>query len=155
MDGRVHQIAVSSGGVPKLPVDGPVRVHESGVSGDDQADKKHHGGPEQHVCLFSLEVIEALRAEGHPIHPGASGENITISGLDWAGLARGQRMLIGDEVELEITWPAIPCGKNSRWFADRDSNRISYDLHPGWSRWYAKVLTPGTIEIGSSVTVTK
>lgn len=151
MKGAVHQISVSLGGVPKLPVAGPVMVHSSGVTGDDQADKKHHGGPEQHVCLYSLEVIEALQAEGHSIYPGAAGENITISGLDWDQLARGRRMRIGDEVELEITWPAIPCGKNAQWFADRDSKRISHDLHPGWSRWYAKVITPGSIDVGSAV----
>lgn len=153
MRGVIHQISVSPGGVPKLPVDGPVRVHASGVTGDDQADKKHHGGPEQHICLYSLEVIEALQKEGHSIYPGASGENITVAGLDWSKLERGQRVRIGDAVELEITWPAVPCGKNSQWFADGDSKRISYDLHPGWSRWYARVITPGVIAAGQLIEV--
>ena len=153
MEGVVHQVSVSPGGVPKHPVAGPVLVHASGVTGDDQANKKHHGGPEQHICLYSLEVIDGLRAEGHPIYPGAAGENITISGLDWLQLARGQRMHIGDEVELEITWPATPCGKNAQWFSDRDSNRMSDELHPGKSRWYAKVITTGSIEAGSKVVV--
>ena len=153
MEGVVHQISVSPGGVPKLAVSGPVQVHSSGVTGDDQADKKHHGGPEQHVCLYSLEVIEALQAEGHPIHPGSAGENLTLAGLEWELLTRGQRIHIGEEVVLEVTWPATPCGKNSQWFADRDSTRMSHELHPGWSRWYAKVVTPGTIEAGSSVRV--
>ena len=153
MEGVVHQISVSPGGVPKLEVTGPVLVHSSGVTGDDQADKKHHGGPEQHVCLYSLEVIEALQAEGHPIEPGSAGENLTLAGLEWEQLARGQRIHIGKDVVLEVTWPATPCGKNSRWFADRDSTRMSHELHPGWSRWYAKVVTPGTIQSGSPVRV--
>ena len=37
-----------------------------------------HGGPERALCLFSLERILELQAEGHPIFPGAAGENITI-----------------------------------------------------------------------------
>ena len=146
MTARIHQISVSAGGVPKHPVTGPVAITPTGVAGDSQADRKHHGGPEQHVCLYSLEVIEALQAEGHPIFPGATGENLTIAGLDWTALRRGVRIGIGETAVLEITWPATPCGKNARWFADRDSMRMSHDLHPGWSRWYAKVIEPGDVE---------
>lgn len=153
MSGVVHQISVSPGGVPKLPVDGPVLVHESGVTGDNQADEKHHGGPEQHVCLYSLEVIAALQAEGHPIFPGAAGENITVAGLEWEAVARGQRMSIGDEVVLEITWPATPCAKNAQWFSDRNPSRMSHELHPGWSRWYASVVKPGEIRVGDTATL--
>lgn len=152
MQGTVHQVAVSPGGVPKLAVDS-ARVTTSGLAGDDQADKKHHGGPEQHICLYSLEAIEALVAEGHPIFAGATGENLTISGLDWDRLARGQQMQIGEQVVLEITWPSIPCGKNSQWFRDGDSTRMSHDLWPGWSRWYAKVITPGEVKAGDTVAV--
>jgi len=153
MRGVVHQISVSAGGVPKLPAPGPVAMTPTGVEGDDQSDTKHHGGPEQHVCIYSLEVIEALRAEGHPIFPGAAGENLTVSGLDWELLERGQRMTIGADAVVEVTWPATPCGKNSQWFADRDPTRMSYELRPGWSRWYAKVITPGTISAGDAVEI--
>lgn len=148
----VHQVAVSSGGVPKLPV-AATEITSAGLDGDDQADKKHHGGPEQHVCLYSLEVIEELQAEGHPIFPGATGENLTISGLDWTRLERGQLMRIGPVAVVEITWPATPCGKNSQWFNGGDSTRMSHELWPGWSRWYAKVITPGRVDAGDTVTV--
>mgnify|MGYP001310271906 CR=1 FL=1 len=30
------------------------------------------------VCLFSIEIIEALQKEGHPIFPGSTGENLSI-----------------------------------------------------------------------------
>ena len=50
---------------------------------------KVHGGPERAVSLFSLEVIRRLQDEGHPIYPGATGENLTVAGLDWAALAAG------------------------------------------------------------------
>src|SRR2546422_5744398 len=33
--------------------------------------------------MYAMEAIEALRAEGHPIVPGAIGENLTVHGLDW------------------------------------------------------------------------
>src|SRR3569832_2171795 len=79
---HVHQISVSDGGVPKLPV-WEAKVSEQGLSGDRQRNLKFHGGPDRAVCLYSLELIEHLQAEGHPIDAGAAGENLTLSGLDW------------------------------------------------------------------------
>jgi MOSC domain-containing protein YiiM len=67
---HVHQINLSKGGVPKLPVDEAV-IDESGVVGDVQADRVHHGHPDQALCLYSLEVIQELQREGHPIGPGS------------------------------------------------------------------------------------
>ncbi|OIO66696.1 MAG: sulfurase, partial [Candidatus Marinimicrobia bacterium CG1_02_48_14] len=99
---HIHQISISPGGVPKLPVES-VEITVNGLIGDHQNDQKHHGGPERAVCLYALEVIESLRAEGHPIYPGSTGENITTTGLDWEKLQIGQRIRLGETVILEIT----------------------------------------------------
>ncbi len=149
MAGRVHQINVSNGGVPKLPVAEAV-VAVSGVSGDDQADKVHHGGPDQAVCLFSVDVIERLRREGHPIFPGAAGENLTLAGVDWDLVRPGARLRVGEAL-LEITFPAAPCSKNARWFLNGRFNRMNDRKHPGWSRMYARVLTEGRVSTGDPV----
>jgi MOSC domain-containing protein YiiM len=69
----------SDGGVPKHSTD-HVTVGFRGVDGDRQATRAHHGSPWQALCLWSREVIDALVAEGHPIAPGAAGENVTIAG---------------------------------------------------------------------------
>ncbi len=87
----IHQINVSDGGVPKTSVD-DVMVNERGVVGDRQEDTVHHGSPDQALCLYSLEVIERFKAEGHPIEPGFAGENLTISGLDWSSIEPGARL---------------------------------------------------------------
>ena len=80
--GYLQQISVSNGGVPKWPVP-KARVRAAGVMGDRQGSPKIHGGRDRAVCLFSLEVIEALQAEGHSIAPGSSGESLTVSGVEW------------------------------------------------------------------------
>ena len=147
----IHQINVSDGGVPKLPVD-RAAVSLDGMEGDRQADRKHHGGPDQTLCLYSLEVIEMLQAEGHPIAPGSAGENLTISGLDWATVAAGQRFRVGADLTIEVTDVATPCAKNAQWFVDGSFTRISDTKHPGASRWYARVLTPGDVTTGDPVT---
>jgi MOSC domain-containing protein YiiM len=147
---HVHQINASGGGVPKLRVD-EAHVGRSGMDGDHQADEVHHGGPRQTLCLYSLEVIEALKEEGHPIFPGAAGENLTLTGLDWSAIGEGQRLSIGDELVIEITDPATPCSKNAGWFVDGDFRRMSDKAHPGWSRWYALVVEPGTVKTNDPV----
>lgn len=148
--GTVAQLSASDGGVPKAPVLA-ADVGPRGLLSDRQDNRKHHGRPFQALCLWSSEVIDALRAEGHPVRPGAAGENITLQGIDWSTLRPGVRLLVG-EVSCEISAWAVPCRKNDQWFTGR-SDRISHDLHPGWSRAYAWVLEPGTITTGDSVQV--
>lgn len=148
----LHQISVSDGGVPKLAVP-EARITVQGVVGDRQRNRDVHGGPGRAVCLFSLEVIEALQREGHSIKPGASGENLTIAGIQWSGLKPGNRLRVGATVQLELTSYTAPCTHNARWFMDGDFSRISQKLHPGWSRLYAKVLNEGMVRCGDSVLV--
>lgn len=97
-------------------------------------------------------MIETLQAAGHPIHPGAAGENVTIGGLDWSELRPGVRVTVG-RVPMVISAHAIPCAKNARWFSDRDFNRILHDRNPGCSRLYAIPLAAETITVGDAVTV--
>jgi MOSC domain-containing protein YiiM len=147
---KIHQINVSQGGVPKRPMGG-AEIGPLGVIGDRQSDTKHHGGPEQALCLFSLEVIERFREEGHPIEPGYAGENLTISGLDWEEMVPGSRWRVGPTLEIEITGYTSPCSKNAAWFIDGDFTRMTQSRHPGESRVYARVLVPGVIADGDEV----
>ncbi len=148
----VHRINVSRGGVPKLPV-AEARLTRTGLVGDRQAKPFIHGGPERALSLYSLELIERLRVEGHPIRPGTAGENVTISGLDWSRLAPGSRLAIGEEAVVEITKYANPCPTITASFAGGDFKRISQKLRPGESRLYARVLREGVIRAGQPVRV--
>ena len=151
LDGELAQVNSSNGGVPKLPVDAG-HISYGGLDGDRQATRRHHGRPWQAICLYSGDVIDALRAEGHPIGWGSTGENLTLSGIDWAQLRAGLVIEIG-EVRLRLSAPAVPCFKNKPFFADGHFLRMDHGLHPGWSRWYATVLTPGDVTTGDTVVV--
>ncbi len=59
-NGRVVQINVSDGGVPKRPIERG-RVGPLGLAGDGHRDRRHHGGPDRALCLLSLEVIGGCR----------------------------------------------------------------------------------------------
>ena len=148
----IFQINVSQGGVPKMPVRS-AEVTKLELVGDAHNNMKVHGGPMRAVCLYSLERILALQAEGHPIFPGATGENVTVSGVDWDAVVPGTRLRLGDTVEIEITQYTEPCPKITTSFADGDISRMQQATHPGWSRVYASVITTGEIRVGDAVTV--
>ena len=150
MTGRIVQISVSAGGVPKRPVP-RARVLRSGIEGDAHRHAEHHGGPDRALCLFSLEQIEALQSEGHPVEPGALGENLTIAGLDWAGVQPDAFFRLGDEVLVQITQFTSPCLNIRTSFLDGTYSRVSQKRHPGWSRVYPRVLVPGEIAAGDPV----
>ena len=143
---RIFQLSVSKGGVPKLAVR-EAYANELGLEGDGHAHPKIHGGPERALCLYSLEVIAQLQAEGHPIWPGSVGENVTIAGYNWASLAAGARLALGD-VLVELTRIAAPCKQIIESFADHNSKRLAA---PELGRWYARVLRPGALRVGMPV----
>ncbi len=150
--GRIFSIQASNGGVPKLPIrEGLVTIH--GLVGDRQRNRRYHGGPERALCLYALEAILALQAEGHPIYPGSVGENVTLAGLDWAALKPGDCLALGDSVVAQITAYTVPCQNIRESFLDGQFTRISQKLHPGMSRVYARVLQEGAIRVGQPVTI--
>ena len=148
--GHIVQLSVSNGGVPKRAVE-TARVTALGLEGDAHRNLEHHGGPARAVCLFPLEAIQGLAAEGHTIVPGALGENVTTVRLDWSAVVPGARLLLGEQVLLEVTKFTSPCFKLAPLFRHRDFARVSQTRHPGWSRVYARVLAEGAVRPGDAV----
>src|SRR6267154_842247 len=152
LTGLVAAINISNGGVPKRRVSG-AQVSRSGLEKDTQDDKKHHGGPERAVCLYSLERIRSLQTEGHPIDIGTAGENVTVEGVNWDQIVPGVTITIGDQVLLEVVSFTNPCKTIRASFIAGEFIRIAQKLHPGWSRVYARVLREGQIRFGDPVEV--
>lgn len=146
---HLFQISLSQGGVPKPGIHASV-VGGGGLEGDGHRSPSH-GGEGRALCLYSLERILALQAEGHPVFPGSTGENLTITGLDWDRVAPGARLRIGAEVELEVTQYTSPCAKIAGSFRAGAFDRMAQDKHPGWARVYARVLRGGAVRTGDAV----
>lgn len=156
MTATIHSIQISAGGVPKTAVP-RAKVCSAGIHGDGHQ-YEHHGGPTRALCLYSLEPIESLAAEGHLITPGAIGENLTITGLDWERVAPGQKIMFADPVTRAIrpvmatvTEYATPCKKIRNLFKDGYMKRVSAVDHPGWARAYASVKGSGWLLPGDHV----
>jgi MOSC domain-containing protein YiiM len=137
-------------GICKYPVAGVVQIDASGLDGDAIVDKRHHGGFDQAVYVYSADDYRWWTAtRGGEFFPGLFGENLTIEGLP-SDLFIGDRLLIGDVV-LEATSARIPCGTLATRMNDcgfglafRNAER------PGI---YFRVLNPGEVEAGDTVTL--
>jgi MOSC domain-containing protein YiiM len=147
--GRVESINTSRGGVPKTPVFEAL-IAERGIDGDWQRDLRYHGGLDRAIVLFSLDVIRDLQREGHPIGVGTTGENLTISGLEWSTVTPGRELAIGD-IRLLITKYTSPCEIVRGSFLGHDFTRISHKRYQGWSRVCARVLSGGIVRLGDEV----
>lgn len=151
-NGRIFQINISRGGVPKFACENCELV-ELGLVGDQQSSSDVHGGFERALCLYSLERINQLQTEGHPVFPGALGENITLSGLNWETVVPGVILMTGRGVRIQVTSFTSPCRTIENYFMRNEYSRISQKVKPGWSRVYARVLQGGRVQIGDSIRI--
>ena len=142
--------ATTVGGVPKPSVDS-IQVEFVGIKNEIIRDKKHHGGAEKAVCLLAEEIVEELRANGHPIEGGTTGENILLD-VPFESLRPGVRLQF-QNVLLEITMAASPCKTIEQSFLNHNFSLLSNKKFPGKTRWYARVLVEGTIHQGENVTI--
>ena len=135
--GRPAQLSVRRGrplmsAIGKAPVAGRVRVEGVNVAGDDQADRRVHGGPDKAVYAYACEDAAFWAGElGRELGPGAFGENLTTSGLDVSGAVVGECWRIGT-VELEVCQPRLPCNKLALRMGE-----------PLMVKWFAQASRPG------------
>ena len=162
--GVAHLEAVNVGGIrptgfgtlgrtaiDKRPVQAAVRIGLSGPEGDQIADLKHHGGPDQAVYAFAREDYAYWEAElGRPLAPGAFGENLTTVGLDVQNARLGERWRVGGCL-LEVTYVRIPCAVFAG-FVDEPHWVRRFTEH-GVPGAYLRVLQPGTVAAGDPIEV--
>ena len=137
--------------IDKRPVDGPVQVGATGLRGDVQVSRKHHGGPDKAVYALDQAEADHWAAElGREIAPGQLGENLRVAGrVDDAEI--GERWRVGETLELEVTGPRSPCATFARWL-EQDGWVRRYTLR-GRPGAYLRVVVPGTVEAGAAITV--
>lgn len=139
-------------GIRKHPIPGHVKVTQQGLEGDRILDKKHHGGPDQAVYVYTREDYDAwAELLGHELEPGTFGENLLISGLESDDVRVGDRLKAGD-VLLEVSGVRIPCGTLGARMGDAGFvKRFVKMRRPGF---YARVIKSGDVERGDSVSYT-
>lgn len=147
---KVVSVHRSPGGVPKAEV-AEALVESRGISGDDWAHPKYHGGPDQALLLIGSEVLAELGELGFTVFPGALGENVTTEGIDYRQLEAGLRMSLGEEVKIELTKLREPC-RTLDVYNNAQAGRIQRRLKTeGRGGWYARVLNGGMLRKGDRI----
>jgi MOSC domain-containing protein YiiM len=150
MQGKISQINISPGGIPKRPI-AEAALTARGLTGDGWAHPKYHGGPDQALLLIGAEVIAELNGLGYDLYAGALGENLTTEGLDYDHLTAGQQFRIGQSCLIELTKLREPC-RTLDIFNRPGSSQIQKLLKlKGRGGWYARVLTPGSLYPGDRI----
>jgi MOSC domain-containing protein YiiM len=145
-----HGRTVSTG-IYKFPVEGPVRVEGVNLVGDDQADRRVHGGVHKAVYAYASEDYEWWSERlGHTLPPGMFGDNLTTRGIDVGGAVVGQQWRIGDVV-LEVSEPRAPCYKLGIRMEDPEFPALfSAADRPGS---YLRIVGEGSLAAGDTVEI--
>jgi MOSC domain-containing protein YiiM len=163
--GRVRAVAIGhvalfgGGGrtsaIQKRVVDDVVFVDTLGVAGDEQADRKVHGGVDKAVHCYSYAHYSEWRADigdsSRLKAPPAFGENLSLDGIAEDGVYLSDRWRIGT-AELEVSQGRQPCWKLNTHFCVADmASRVQ---RTGRTGWYLRVLRAGYIRAGDAVILT-
>ncbi len=133
------------------PVAEPIMLHQRGLDGDQVADTKHHGSPDQAVCCHPLahyafwNAFYELEGEAQ-LGPGSVGENWTLTNCTEADVAVGDIFQVGDAV-VQVSAPRYPCTKQERKL--QLPNFFKEVMASRRTGFYLRVLTPGEVQVGA------
>lgn len=157
-------VTIFTGGVRPLPPEGeptgifkreqpmPVWIGREGIAGDQQADRRVHGGPEKAVHLYPADhypkLAAAFPAIAGLLRPGTLGENLSVAGLCEADVRLGDIFRLGDAT-LQISRPRTPCWKIDRRLGTEGV--MAFIARHGLTGWYFRVLEEGQAEGGDEL----
>ncbi|AWM88087.1 MOSC domain-containing protein [Microvirga sp. 17 mud 1-3] len=139
-------------GIAKRPRPDRVWLGPEGLTGDEQGDRRHHGGPEKAVHHYAFDHYATWRAalgeRDVLFRPGAFGENLSTTGLTEAEVAIGDIFRAGEAL-IQVSQGRQPCWKlNARFGVPDMATRVQTSGRTGW---YYRVIEPGFVEAGDEL----
>lgn len=135
----------------KSPVVGRIAARGVNLVGDDQADRKAHGGFDKAVYAYAYEDIQWWEQElSRSLIYGEFGENLTTQGIEVNFALIGERWEIGSTV-LEVSEPRIPCWRLGVRMNDKTFPRqFTEAMRPGS---YLRIIVEGDVGVGDEIRV--
>jgi MOSC domain-containing protein YiiM len=107
-----------------------------------------HAGPwHRQISLLANESIGKMVAMGANVRPGNFAENITTQGIDLIKLSIGDRLRLGECIELEITQFGKKCHSHCEIF-----RQVGDCIMPR-EGVFAKVTKGGSVNVGDTIEV--
>lgn len=139
---RIGERVVSSG-IVKRRVVGAVFVGRTGLRGDEQGNREHHGGLDKAVCAYPAEHYAYWSKRlGLSLGPGAFGENFTLKDIVESSVCVGDVVRVGD-VFLQVSQPRPPCFRLAAHLGVRQLALWVQQL--GLTGFYMRVLSSGFV----------
>lgn len=139
-------------GIAKQVRHAPVRLAADGFDGDEQGDRRVHGGPDKAAHVYAHEHyrdwIDELGSSTVLAAPGAFGENLGTSGLLERDVCLGDELRIGSAV-VQVSQARQPCWKLNHRFGVSDMARRVQER--GRTGWYVRVLRAGEVSAGDAI----
>ncbi|NTV68573.1 MAG: MOSC domain-containing protein [Azonexaceae bacterium] len=136
-------------GMYKQSATGPLELGPEGFVGDQQADRRVHGGPDKAVHLYPARHYARLAERFPDAAPqlviGSLGENISTAELDENDVRIGDIWRLGS-AKLQVCQPRSPCWKIDERFAS--DGMAAFIAEQRLTGWYWRVVTPGRIQPG-------
>src|SRR5215475_11457922 len=135
----------------KFPVVGRITARGVNLAGDDQADRKAHGGPDKAVYAYAVEDARWWEQEiGRSLAYGEFGENLTTESIEVNDAFIGERWEIGTTV-LEVSEPRVPCWRLGVRMNDQlFPRRFTEASRPGT---YLRIVVEGDVGAGDEIRV--
>jgi MOSC domain-containing protein YiiM len=135
----------------KAPVVGRIAARGVNLEGDEQADRKAHGGPDKAVYAYAVEDIRWWEQElARSLQHGGFGENLTTEGIKVNDALVGERWEIGTAV-LEVSEPRVPCWRlGVRMTDEMFPRRFTKAMRPGA---YLRIIVEGDLAAGDEIRV--
>ena len=156
--------------INKAPIKAPVSVDFMGLTSDEQADRRHHGGPLKAVHQLPTATYAKINTEfGLKVRIGTLGENLTTEPVEGmpdldestvcigdvfqygqqygGGLKDTDKIARADSVQLRIVQPRRPCYKINDQIGQftKVPNIASWITKQGIAGWYFEVVRDGKI----------
>ncbi len=146
--------------IDKAPIKAPVAVNFMGLSTDEQADRRHHGGPLKAVHQLPTATYAKINNEFNlKVRIGTLGENLTTEAIDGLLEMDERTVCIGDvfhygnvedsdSVQLRIVQPRRPCYKINDQIGQftKVPNIAAWVSKQGIAGWYFEVVRDGMID---------
>lgn len=138
-------------GIFKSEIVMPAWVGKEGLTGDAQADRRVHGGPDKALHQYPVAHYARLATAFPDAHdflvPGSIGENLSVPGWDESNICIGDTFRLGDAV-IQVSQPRSPCWKIDHRYGIEGMAKFIDD--EGITGWYYRVLEEGSVEPGCS-----